>query len=138
MTLITQTNRFRAAVSMAGLVNLTSFYGVLTDEGASLCIDWAESGQGRMGGTLWDKRANYIENSPLFYLDRVNTPVLLVSGTADPGVAQSEAAFSALRRLGKRVELCLYHQEDHSPVYWSEASLRDLCQRVLAWFNNYL
>lgn len=138
MSLITQTNRFRTAVSMAGLVNLTSFYGVLTDEGVSLWIDWAESGQGRMGGTLWEKRANYIENSPLFYLDRVNTPVLLVSGTADPGVAQSEAAFSALRRLGKRVELCLYHQEDHSPVYWSEASLRDLCERVLAWFNTYL
>jgi dipeptidyl aminopeptidase/acylaminoacyl peptidase len=139
LALLTQTTRFRAAVCIAGMTNLTSFYGVLTPEGVSNWLGWCETGQGRLGGSLWERRAAYIENSPLFYLDRVTTPILLVSGTAHPGEpAQSAEAFSALRRLGKRVELRIYDGEAHWPAAWSAASVRDLCARGLRWFDEHL
>lgn len=139
LSLLTQTDRFRVAVAIAGIVNLSSFYGVLSREGESNWLGALESGQGRMGGSLWERRAEYVENSPLFYLDQVTTPLLLASGDAHPGEpAQSEEAFSALRRLGKRAELRVYPDEDHAPGYWSEPSLRDLCGRVLDWFDEFL
>jgi dipeptidyl aminopeptidase/acylaminoacyl peptidase len=139
LALLTQTNRFRAAVSVAGMTNLTSLYGIVTDAGYSQMLGWAETDQGRMGGSLWERRDSYIENSPLFYLDRVDTPLLLISGTASRGeAAQAGEAFSALRRLGQRVELRLYEGEDHWPGAWSEASFEDLCERVLGWFDEHL
>ena len=67
------------------------------------------------------------------------TPLLLISGAAhaeEP--AQGGEAFSALRRLGKRVELRVYRGEGHAPILWSEANYRDMCERVLAWFDEHL
>jgi dipeptidyl aminopeptidase/acylaminoacyl peptidase len=137
--LIAQTGRFKAAVASAGATNLTSMYGALGTNGQSLWLGWLEGGQGRAGGALWERRDAYIENSPLFYLDRVTTPLLLISGGAhaeEP--AQAGEAFSALRRLGKRVELRIYRGEGHAPILWSEANYRDVCERVLAWFDEHL
>jgi dipeptidyl aminopeptidase/acylaminoacyl peptidase len=139
--LLTQTPLFRAAVVIDGQVNMTSHYGVLTDEGYSLGVGHCEGegAQGRMGGSLWERKEAYIENSPLFYLDRVNTPVLLVAGTAEPDdTSQAKQAFSALRRLGQRVELRLYHGEIHDPAYWSLPNVQDLCDRVVSWFETHL
>ena len=139
LALLTLTTRFRAAVASAAAVNFTSFYGALTEGGDSMWLGWVERGQPRMGGSLWEKREAYIENSPLFYFDRVDTPLLLVCGTRHPEeAAQAGEAFSALRRLGKRVEARLYEGEDHPPVMWSEPSTRDLCSRVVSWFDEYL
>lgn len=139
LALLTQTDVFRPAVCSAGPVDLVSHYGTLTSQGDPMWTGWAETGQGRIGGSLWEKRDSYIENSPLFYLDRVTTPLLLVSGTAIPGeAAQAGEAFNGLRRLGKKVELRLYHGEDHSPLKWSEDSYRDRSARVLSWFDAHL
>jgi len=138
LALLTQTVFFGAAVCSAGMVNFTSAYGAVSDDGDSGC-GYFEVGQGRMGGTLWKRRSSYIENSPLFYFDRVSTPLLLVCGTEDKGAtAQTKEAFSALRRLGQRVELRLYHGEDHWPGVWSENNKKDLCHRVIDWFDTYL
>ena len=139
LALLTQTTRFRAAVCSAGMVNLTSFYGTLTEDGDSQWLGWSESGQARLGGSPWERREAYIENSPLFYLDRAETPLLLVHGCRDLGAhAQAGEAFSAARRLGQRVELRRYHEEGHWPGTWSETNLQDLCERVLAWFDEHL
>lgn len=140
LALLAQSDRFAAAVTSAPVgVNLTSFYGILNEKGDSQWLGWAETGQGRTGGTLWEKRDAYVENSPLFYLDRVTTPLLLVSGTRMNGeAAQAGEAFSALRRLGKVAELRLYEGEGHWPGIWSSASFRDLCERVVRWFEIYL
>ena len=119
-------------------LDLTSAYGGVSDDSDN---GWGyfESGQGRMGGTLWERRSSYIENSPLFYFDRVSTPLLLVCGTGDKGAtAQTKEAFSALRRLGQRVELRLYHGEDHWPGVWSDNNKKDLCHRVIDRFETYL
>jgi dipeptidyl aminopeptidase/acylaminoacyl peptidase len=141
LSLLTQTTRFGAAVAISADVNLTSSYGTLTDAGGSASISAFEDegGQVYLGGSPWARRESYIENSPLFYLDRVQTPVLLVAGTAhasDP--YEAKQAFTALRRLGRRVELRLYVGEGHGTGYWSRANLLDLYRRVVAWFDLHL
>lgn len=137
LALIAQTDCFKAAVvSGCAGVNLTSEYGHLGRNGEG---NQAYYEHGPLGGTLWERRNSYIENSPIFYMDRVDTPLLIVCGGADVGaVAQAKEAFSALRRLGKKVELRVYGGEDHWPGEWSEPSLRDVCERVLAWFDEHL
>ena len=139
LALITQTDMFAAAVCSAGIVNLTSFYGALNDAGDTNWLGWCESGQARLGGSLWENRDDYIENSSLFYLDRATTPLLLFSGDDDPGAfAQASETFSALRRLGQRVELRNYKGEGHWPGSWSEPNLRDVLDRTIAWFDEHL
>ena len=139
LALITQTEMFAAAICSAGAVNLTSFYGALSDAGDTTWIGWCESGQARLGGSLWESRDAYIENSSLFYLDRVTTPLLLLSGDGDPGAfTQASETFSALRRLGQRVELRNYLGEGHWPGMWSESNLRDVLARTVDWFDEHL
>jgi dipeptidyl aminopeptidase/acylaminoacyl peptidase len=83
LALLVQTDIFSAAVASAGFYNLVSVYLTLRENGSDGWLGWCESGQGRMGGSLWAKREDYIENSPIFYLDRVHTPVLLTCGSRD-------------------------------------------------------
>ena len=131
--LITQTDLFGAAVVSAGRLTLTS-YGTHPAD-----FDQCETGIYACGGTLWEKREAYIENSPLFYLDRVRTPLLVIGGTASAEEElQARQTFGALRRLGRRVELRLYRDEDHDPAAWTEASYRDASERIVAWFDSYL
>jgi dipeptidyl aminopeptidase/acylaminoacyl peptidase len=136
MALIVQTSRFKAAVETAGIVDLISMYGTLYPNGS----DWtafSESEQGRMGGTPWQYRNRYIENSPFFFLDRVRTPVLLEYGTADtPAAVQAGEAFVGLRRLGKEATLIGYVGEGH--VVLGSANQIDLWQRIVTWFDQHL
>jgi dipeptidyl aminopeptidase/acylaminoacyl peptidase len=140
--LLTQTTRFKAAVSIAGVSNLTSEYLSLDKDGSgSMYTSWAELDQGRMGGTLWEERRRYIENSPVFFLDQAETPLLLLHGEEDvhPHPAQSKEMFAGLRRLGKPVSLALYPGEGHHYVEsWRSASICDLWGRILEWFGRYL
>ncbi len=138
LALLTQSRLFRAAVCSAGIVELTSFYSEFWN-GQNFRWAWAERGQGRMGGTPWEKREAYIRNSPFFLLDRVAAPVLLVSGTdVEEDARQAKEAFGALRRLDRTVELRLYQGEGHNLSTWSADSVRDLASRVLKWFEKYL
>ena len=138
LSLIVQTQRFKAAVVSAGIGNLTAAYGALGSDGSNYLQSWAESGQGRMGGSPWEYRDRYIENSPMFYLDRVTTPLLIVQGASDTAPWLSDQMFSSLRRLGKRVEYARYAGEDHWPGTWSLANQRDYLTRVIDWFDRYL
>jgi dipeptidyl aminopeptidase/acylaminoacyl peptidase len=99
-----------------------------------------EQGQGLMGGTPWEYRDRYIENSPIFFLDRVETPLLIVHGKEDTAVASflGDEVFVGLRRLGKEVEYAKYKGEGHSPIYWSYANQLDFCNRMIGWFDKYL
>ena len=139
LSLLTQTDRFQVAAISAVYANLTSVYGALDEHGHSKWLGWCESGQFRVGGSLWARRDSYIENSPLFYLDRVTTPLLIGSGTLQAEEpAQAGEVFSALRRLGQRVELRLYEGMDHAPPIWSEPNHRDFVERAVQWFDTYL
>ena len=136
--LVTQTTRFKAAVMSAGFGNLVSGYGAMTDSGETYGIYLSEGGQVLMGGTLWEQRNRYIENSPIFYLDRVQTPLLIVHGTRDTGVPvwQSDAVFVGLRRLNKEVEYRRYEGESH--VIQGFENTVDYWNSVVRWFDKYL
>ncbi len=139
LSVLTQMNRFKTGICISGLSNLTSAYGLfLGDDGQA---EWGlfEKDQGNLGGTLWEKRQGYIENSPLFYMDRINCPVLIACGTKDYSAnEQSEEAYNALRRLGRRVELRKYVGEIHCCNEWSQETWRDLMNRILEWLERYL
>ncbi|MDE0685633.1 MAG: sigma-70 family RNA polymerase sigma factor [Candidatus Poribacteria bacterium] len=139
--LMTQTNRFKAAVSGGGFYNLTRIYGDLTKRGRSLGIKWIE-GKNRMdiGGSLWEKRQRYIDNSPLFHLDKVETPVLVYCGEGYDGFdyTQSGELFSGLRRLEKRATFAWYRGEGHLVKYWRPEHRADCWKRIIDWFEKHL
>lgn len=116
--LITRTNLFKAAWTGAPVVNMTSAYGGIRWESGLNRQFQYEHGQSRIGSTLWEKRDLYIENSPLFHLTKVTTPVVIMSNDNDGAVPwyQGIEMFTALRRLGKKVWLLNYNNEAHNLV----------------------
>lgn len=136
LALLVQTNRFRAAMASAGFADLVSGYRTLWPGGGSTEAS-TENGQGMIGGSVWQFRDRFIENSPFYYLDRVETPVLLVHGTDDTlPIADSDQTFVALRRLGKTVEYARYEGEGHAA--WSAPNAADLIARMTRWFDDLL
>jgi dipeptidyl aminopeptidase/acylaminoacyl peptidase len=135
LALLVQTPRFKAAVSSAAPANWFTLYGELSPAGDAWGIGVTEDGDGRMHRTPWESRDKYIENSPYFYLDRIETPLLLMQGTADEGVYayNSDEVFVGLRRLGKEAIYLKYAGEGHSLSTFSNR--HDYLTRVLAWFD---
>ena len=139
LAIVAQCPQFRVAVASAGFYDLLSTFGAMRSDGTGIWQGWAETGQGRTGGTPWEQRTAYVENSPIWYLDRVQTPLLLTCGSEDlVPPAQAEAVFVGLRRLGKRVEFRQYRGEQHWPGMWTEPSIRDLAARILEWFEEHI
>ncbi len=136
LALIVQSARFKAAVSADGMADLISSYGHMYDDGWSIDIGSEERDQGKMGGPPWQWRDRYIENSPFFYFDRVQTPLLLIHGAADSRVPVwlGDQVFVGLRRLGKEVTYVKYKGEGHSPWDWSFANQLDYCNRITELF----
>lgn len=136
LMIIVQTTRFKAAQCSSGPSSIIAMAGALGGDGAV----WADSGQGKMGATVWERRDRYIENSPYFYLDRITTPILMTSGTSDRAVPpyMSDATYEALRQLGKRVAYVRYGGEGHEPMAYSRANVMDYLNRVVRWFDAYL
>lgn len=136
--LLTETDRFKAAINVSGKVDMVSFY---TDsERLGVRNTHApEKSQDRIGGTLWEYPERYIEHSAIFRLDRVKTPLLTISGDQDPNVPanQSRELYYALRRLGKEVEWVRYVNGGHRPPN-SVAESIDFEQRILGWYDKYL
>ena len=136
--LLTETDRFKAAINISGKVNMVSFY---TDsERLGVRNTHApEKSQDRIGGTLWEFPERYIEHSAIFRLDRVKTPLLTISGDQDPNVPanQSRELYYALRRLGKEVEWVRYVNGGHRPPNSAAESI-DFEQRIVAWYDKYL
>jgi dipeptidyl aminopeptidase/acylaminoacyl peptidase len=136
---VTRCDRFRAAVAVSSFCDLVSF--VLYAKGNELLgAPWVEGGILRLGATLWEDPQKYIENSPVFRLDRVETPLLLVHGTADAAcpVTQAEEMYAGLLRLGKVAALARYEGEGHDPDEWSAENHADFRTRVIRWFDRFL
>jgi len=140
--LIVRTTRFKAAVEIDGMADYVGFYGEMAKDGSAFGTALSELSQrvGWMGGTPWQFRDRYIENSPVFYLDKVETPLLIVHGSNDMTVAPflGDEIFVGLRRLGKEVVYAKYEGEGHSPLDWNYADQVDFCNRIIAWFNLHL
>jgi dipeptidyl aminopeptidase/acylaminoacyl peptidase len=136
--LITRTNMFKAAGAGAPVVNMTSAYGgIRWQTGMSRMFQYEQT-QSRIGGTLWEKPLYYMENSPLFTMDRVETPVLIMHNDADGSVPwyQGIEMFMALKRLDKPAWLLQYNGEDHNLVQRKNA--KDLSVRLSQFFDHYL
>jgi dipeptidyl aminopeptidase/acylaminoacyl peptidase len=134
--LITRTNRFAAAVSCQGYCDLAGLYLSGGPAGPTY-QSWIETSL--MGGTPWDHPDRYVRNSPVFYLHKVSTPLLLIYGENDPGFPeQSWEIYHGLVRLGKEVALASYKNADHYYGTWSTGQIVDFWERVLSWFDEHL
>jgi dipeptidyl aminopeptidase/acylaminoacyl peptidase len=137
--LITQTNRFKAAINISGKVDMISFY---TDSPrlGTRNIHAPERSQDRIGGTLWDEPLKYIAHSAIMFADRIDTPLLLMTGQQDHNVPERTTSemFYALRRLGKRVEWVSYINGGHGMPSSTVDEVIDYHQRILSWYDTYL
>jgi hypothetical protein len=133
--LITRTHSFAAAISACGVSNLVSFY-TAGQYGYMNSFSYLENDQGRMGKNLWDAKSDYIKNSPLFYTNKITTPVLLLNNKGDErNYQQGLEFFSSLRRLGKRAWMLQYDDSDHSVDF---RSAPDYELRITQYFDHFL
>jgi dipeptidyl aminopeptidase/acylaminoacyl peptidase len=129
--IIGHSNRFKAAVSVAGIANTISMY--------------AQSDINHGGIAIWEFKGvpvlnieNYIRSSPLYFLKNCKTPTLILHGEADKRVpvAQSWEIYRALTDLGTEVEMVLYPGAEHSIS--APKQFADVCNRWIDWYKAYL
>lgn len=136
--IITQTPYFRAAFLGAPVANMTSAYGgIRWASGLARAFQY-EKGQSRIGRSPWDALPRYLENSPLFYVDRVTTPALIMSNDGDGAVPwyQGIELFVGLRRFGKESYLLDYNGDGHNPR--KRANQLDVDRRMQQFFAHHL
>ena len=132
---VTQTNRFAAAMAGAPVSNMTSAYGgIRWGSGYSRMFQY-ENTQSRIGKTLWEAPELYMYNSPVFYANQVNTPLLMMHNDNDGAVPwyQGIEYFVALRRLNKPVWMLTYNNEEHNLRKWPNKE--DLTIRMMQFFD---
>ncbi|HEY1264936.1 MAG TPA: S9 family peptidase [Terriglobales bacterium] len=125
---ITQTNRFKAAVSGAGMADLAAEYG--TEEHPSY-DEW-------FYGLPYEKPEGFRRGSPINYIRNAHTPTLILQGDADTidPLGQSQQLYRALKRYGVETELVIYPREPHG--LREEKHLLDRLNRIVNWFNAHL
>ncbi len=136
--LITQTDMFKAAGAGAPVSNMTSAYGgIRWGTGSSRIVQY-ERGQSRLGTTMSESLQTYIDNSPLFFADKVNTPLLIMHNDNDGAVPwyQGIELFMTLRRLKKPVWMLQYNNEEHNLI--QRRNRKDLSIRMQQFFDHYL
>ncbi|GAA3935318.1 hypothetical protein GCM10022209_32420 [Chitinophaga oryziterrae] len=135
--LVTHTNIFAAAMVGAGYSDLISVYGGVNKESGVGNQQFIEKSGIGMGLTLWGSPERYINNSPIFKVDKVVTPLLMMNNIQDAAVDFSQAMefFNALRRLGKRVWLLQYDDGGHGVL---GKSAIDYTIRINQFFDHYL
>ena len=113
--MVTQTTRFKAVEAGAPVVDMISAYdGIRWGAGIPRQFQY-EKTQSRIGGSLWQYPMRFMENSPIFWADKIQTPILLLHNDADDAVPwyQGIEFYLGLRRLGKEVYLFSYNGEPH-------------------------
>ncbi len=136
--LLTQTNRFRAAEAGAPVGNMISAYnGIRWGSGLPRQFQYEQT-QSRIGGTLWQYPLRFIENSPIFMADRVQTPLLIIHDDQDDAVPwyQGIELFLSLRRLGKEAYLFNYNGELHG--LRKRHNQKDYTMRMQQFFDHFL
>ena len=132
--LITVSNMFAAAVPNATVVNMTSAYGgIRWASGLARAFQY-EHTQSRIGGSLWQYPERFIENSPLFRLDKVTTPVLFMANDNDGAVPwyQGIEFWVAMRRLQKEAYMVVYNGDEHNPT--KRANQKDIDRKMQEFF----
>lgn len=137
---------FRAVVVGYGLSNFASSYGSMPLRGRlngrSQPLPFAsrfesEFSANWIGGAPWEDPESYVRNSPVFYADKLQAPILILHSDLDIfPLGQSEELFNALYRLGREAEYVTYWGEGHGNL--SPANIRDFWQRVFFWYDTHL
>ncbi|MCC6701715.1 MAG: S9 family peptidase [Fluviicola sp.] len=136
--LITMTNRYAAAMAGAPVGNMFSAYGgIRWGSGYSRQFQY-EHQQSRIGKTIWEAPELYIENSPIFHLPKVQTPLLIMHNDQDGAVPwyQGIELYTGLRRLQKPVWMLNYNGDDHNLM--KNPNRVDLSIRMRQYFDYYL
>lgn len=136
--LVTKTDIFKAAEAGAPVPNMISAYGgIRWWTGLSRQFQY-EHTQSRIGGTPWEYPMRYLENSPIFNIDKINTPLLIMHNDADGHVPwyQGIEFFVSLRRLGKPSWFLNYNGEPHWPLKLQNR--KDFNIRMAQFFDHYL
>lgn len=136
--LVTRTNLFKCAMAGAPVSNMTSAYGgIRWRTGMSRQFQYEQT-QSRQGGTLWNSTIQYIENSPVFFVPKIKTPLLIMHNDHDGAVPwyQGIELFMAMRRFNKPCWMLSYNNEAHNLK--RRANRIDLSIRTMQFFDYYL
>ncbi len=128
--IISQTQRFKAAVSMFGIFSL------LTDWSNSVQPSWEKM---YFGSYYWENLEPYLKHSPAFYVTKIHTPVLILHGKNDQMtfISNSKEMYQALHILKRPVEFVVYPREGHG-ISREPNHRVDVYRRALKWFDQYL
>lgn len=128
--IVTQTNRFKAAVSISSISNLFTQWA-----GGAIPL-WLEV---EIEGLPWDRMDLMLKQSPIMQANRVKTPVLFVHGELDfdTPIVEAEQMFMALLKYGVETEMVRYTDEGHG-IRRKPANHIDVLRRVLEWFDRHL
>ena len=135
---VTQTDIFACSIAGAPVSNMTSAHsGIRWGSGLARQFQY-EKTQSRIGGSLWEFPERYIENSPVFFADRIQTPMLIMFGDEDGAVPwyQGIELYLALRRLEKDCIFLQYRGEPHHPQKY--ANKLDYSIKMKEYFDFYL
>ncbi len=136
-----KTNLFRASVCISGMYDLLGRYGTFSKNWEGFAdIDWYEKRQGGMGTHPWDNMFRYLENSPYSLAKNIYTPILLIHGDKDTTceVEEAQKMFTALKRLGKKVNLAIYKKEGHIIDNWNHPNAIDAVKRIIEFYDFHL
>jgi dipeptidyl aminopeptidase/acylaminoacyl peptidase len=136
--MVTQTKRFKAAAPGALVSNMFSAYnGIRWGSGQPRQFQY-ERTQSRIGGTPWNATSKFMENSPLFYVEKVTTPILMLHNDNDDAVPwyQGIEFYLSLRRLGKEVYFFNYNGEYHG--LRKRQNQKDYTRRMKEFFDHFL
>ncbi len=136
--LVTVTNKFKAAMAGAPVSNMISAYGgIRWQSGLSRAFQY-ERTQSRIGKNIWEGFDLYVENSPLFGIPKIETPLLMMHNDNDGAVPyyQGIEMFMGMRRLQKPVWLLVYNNEAHNLK--EVKNKQDLSIRMMQFFDHYL
>ena len=134
--LITQTNRFKAAVNISGKVDMISFYTDSPRLGVRN-VNAAEKTQDRIGASMWAQPQKYVAHSAVMFADRITTPLMLVTGEQDSNVPalNTREMYYALRRLGKEVIWVNYANGGHGGGTATASDFVDMQQRIVNFYD---
>jgi len=136
--IVTQTDFFKAACAGAPVGNMTSAYSQIRLESGLTRQFQYEAQQSRIGGTLWDSLNNYIVSSPVFHINKTNTPMLIMFGDIDEAVPwqQGIELYMAYRRLSKNAIFLQYENELHHPRKYQNKV--DYAIKMKEFFDHYV
>ncbi len=136
--LVTQTNKFKAAIAGAPLTDLVSMYSSVYWNSGSANQPIFESSQGRFTGGYWEQQDAYIRNSPVYHATKVQTPLVILHNDKDGAVdfTQGIEYYNTLRRLQKPVVMLQYRGENHGLVKLENR--KDYAVRMREFFDHYL